>query len=253
MQFHLVPAFEQKPMPNQTNETPEAKPDPFGNPEKDFILTETEHHYVQLNKFCAVCPQMLLFPKQYAPQAERLELQDFVAAWDILGRLGETSYLGFYNCGIESGSSQSYRHIQIIPVPDPEEFQFFPDKPSMRSAIALKKKPLQPPPELSIPFFCLVASTNGMSPEGVHVLYQTLLTTCETMLEEHIDAHNLIFTVGWICIVPRRRASIGQCAANSMGMMGLIWVGSQEEREEWNSLGLSKHLTELGYPITNVT
>jgi hypothetical protein len=66
MQFHLVPAFQQKPLAN-SSVTPVAKPDPFGDPGPDFTVAETEHHLLQLNKFCAVRPQLLLHPKMYAP------------------------------------------------------------------------------------------------------------------------------------------------------------------------------------------
>jgi sulfate adenylyltransferase (ADP) / ATP adenylyltransferase len=247
MQFHLVPAFQQKPLSNNSV-TPVAKPDPFGDPEPDFIVAETEHHLVQLNKFCAVCPQLLLHPKKYAPQAESLDCGDFMAAWDILDRLGETQHVGFYNCGIESGSSQPYRHIQIIPSPSSEEFLFFPDKPAMCNQLAMRKHPSEPPALMAVPFFCLLVGIAGKGVEESYTLYQEMLKTSESTLGQTPVAHNVVFTANWLCVIPRRRARIGRCAANSMGMMGLIWVASEEERDGWNSFGLSKHLSELGYP-----
>jgi ATP adenylyltransferase len=251
MQFRLVTAFQQKPMPDQSITTTIAKPGPFGDPEPDFIVAETEHHLVQLNKFCAVCPQLLLHPKKFVPQAESLDFDDFVAAWNILYRLGDTQHIGFYNCGIESGSSQSYRHIQFIPLPCEEDFMFFPDRPVMRNHLVKENQPVEPPVSMAIPFFCLLAGITGEDAEEAFKLYQKMLNSSESTLGQIPVAHNVVFTQNWLCVIPRRQAKIGQCAANSMGMMGMIWVASEEERDEWNSLGLSKHLTELGYPPQN--
>ena len=248
MQFHLVPAFQQKPMSNISTTSPNAKPDPFGDPEPEFIVDETEHHFVQLNKFCAVCPQLLIHPKKYAPQAESLDSDDIVAAWDILNRLGETQHVAFYNCGIESGSSQPYRHIQIIPSPNSEEFLLFPDKPAMRNHLEGQNHPTEPPISMSVPFFCLLVGITGKNTEERYALYREMLSTSESTLGQALFAHNVVFTTDWLCVIPRRRASVGKCATNSIGMMGLIWVAFEDERDRWNALGLSKHLAELGYP-----
>jgi sulfate adenylyltransferase (ADP) / ATP adenylyltransferase len=248
MQFHLVPAFQKKPLPDKSIDTPVAKPDPFGDPEPDFVVAETENHLVQLNKFCAVCPQLLLHPKKYALQAECLGLDDFVAAWDILSRLGDTQHVGFYNCGLESGSSQLYRHIQIIPSPNSDEFQLFPDKPAMRSQLVSQHYPSEPPASMAVPFFCLIVGIAGKGADEAHALYREMLSTSESTLRYVPIAHNVVFTADWLCVIPRRRAKIGEVAANSMGMMGLIWVASEEERDGWNSFRLSKHLSQLGYP-----
>jgi ATP adenylyltransferase len=242
MQFHLVPAFQQKPLAN-TPVTPVAKPDPFGDPESDFIVAGMEHYLLQLNKFCAVRPQLLLHPKKYAPQAESLDCADFEAAWDIMDRLGKTKHVGFYNCGIESGSSQPYRHIQIIQRPNSDEFLFFPD----RHHLGIPKLSSEPQPPMAVPFFCLVAGINDKGPREMFSLYKEMLKSSESTLGQVLVAHNVVYTADWICVTPRRRARIGKCAANSMGMMGLIWVASEEEREGWNSLGCSELLSELGY------
>jgi ATP adenylyltransferase/5',5'''-P-1,P-4-tetraphosphate phosphorylase II len=243
MQFHLVPAFKQKPLYNKPI-TPAAKPDPFGDPEPDFIVANTEHHILQLNKFCAVCPQLLLHPKKYAPQAESLEHGDFAAACDVLERLGKTQYVAFYNCRIESGSSQAYRHIQIIPRPDPEEFLLFPDK---WTGLAKLKHPCEPPLEMAIPFRCLGVGIVDKSVDEMFTVYSEMLKSLESALGLAPVAHNVIFTSNWLVVIPRRRARVGICAANAMGMIGMIWVASAEEREGWNSLRLSKNLSELGY------
>jgi ATP adenylyltransferase len=166
-----------------------------------------------------------------------------------MGRLGMEQHVAFYNCGIQSGSSQPYRHIQIIPQPRSDEFVFFPDRPAFREKLSKLQGPLEPPISTAVPFICLVASIASKSASEVSILYQDMLKSLESRLGEALVAHNLVFTSHWLCIIPRRRARVGNIATNSMGMMGLVWVASEEEREGWNSHGLSKLLIQFGYPL----
>lgn len=32
-----------------------------------------------------------------------------------------------YNCGVEAGSSIGHKHLQVLPKPEKEEFELFPD------------------------------------------------------------------------------------------------------------------------------
>jgi ATP adenylyltransferase/5',5'''-P-1,P-4-tetraphosphate phosphorylase II len=249
LQFRIISAFAEKPLPNQgvAPEHTTARPDPFGNPEPDFVIAKTDSHLLQLNKFCALCPQLLLHPNNYAPQAEPLACDDFIAAWDILDRLGASQHISFYNCGDESGSSQPYRHIQIISTPSRDEFVFFPDTSLMRNHMQVEQIPSEPPSTLSVPFFCLVHNVATLNAKQVHVAYQEMLTSCERTLGQNIVAHNLVFTRDWLCVIPRKNSGAKHGPANSMGMMGMIWVATDDERNDWNVLGLSKHIANLGY------
>lgn len=60
------------------------------------------------------------------PQADHLTENDLSAAWSVLSRL-DGKYLVIYNCGFEGGSSVGHKHLQILPRPEREEFEFFPD------------------------------------------------------------------------------------------------------------------------------
>ncbi|KAF2668076.1 hypothetical protein BT63DRAFT_426905 [Microthyrium microscopicum] len=250
-QFRLIKAFEQKPMPgNDTSDSHAAKPDPFGKPEKDFIIEDDVNntHILQLNKFCALRPQMLLHPRKYAPQAEPLELSDFMAAWDVLPRLERNApHVAFYNCGVESGSSQPYRHIQIIEKPLESEFLLFPDNEDMKERLQATLEFIKPPSSLNVPFYCLVLGIAGRPAKEIHSIYQKMIQKVGETIGQ-VTAHNVIFTSDWLCFVPRRKALTEDTPANAMGMMGMVWVSSEEERASWDELGMTGHLKELAFP-----
>ena len=70
---------------------------------------------------------LILHTAQFALQTDDLDEKDLTAAWDILHRI-QTPQMIIYNCGVEAGSSQGHKHIQIFPRQDSEAFQPFPSK-----------------------------------------------------------------------------------------------------------------------------
>lgn len=249
LRFSLVRAFERKPWPNHEDVKPAAKPDPFGHPEPAFVITEITGYVLQLNKFCAVRPQLLLHPKTFKSQKDRLERADFEALVGVLEQLGE-NVLAFYNCGKDAGSSQPYKHIQIIPKPDPEDFVLWPERPPMidRLRWSAKHEVLEPAEDLHVPYICRLAFIEHSAAGAVHEIYQKLLSTLETVLGEQVGAHNVVITRSWLCVIPRRASGAdGHPGANSMGIMGIIWVASQGERDAWDELGMVKYLKSMTY------
>jgi ATP adenylyltransferase/5',5'''-P-1,P-4-tetraphosphate phosphorylase II len=81
-----------------------------------------------------VRPQFILHTNEYQKQADHLTESDLNAAWKVLSSLGSekgkgerNGYFVIYNCGFEGGSSIGHKHLQILPRPEREEFEFFPD------------------------------------------------------------------------------------------------------------------------------
>jgi ATP adenylyltransferase/5',5'''-P-1,P-4-tetraphosphate phosphorylase II len=63
------------------------------------------------------------------------------------------------------------------------------------------------------------------------------------------DDHNVIITVDWICLIPRRHNGLERGAsANASAVLGLVWVMSEEERNVWSSTGPIEHLKYVGIP-----
>jgi ATP adenylyltransferase/5',5'''-P-1,P-4-tetraphosphate phosphorylase II len=110
---------------------PENPGEPRGNPflealEEDFVVFRTERHVVQLNKFAVYRPNFILHTKDFALQTDPLDLSDFEAACEVISQL-DNPYVVFFNCGLDAGSSQSHKHLQLIPKPPKDEFVPFPD------------------------------------------------------------------------------------------------------------------------------
>jgi ATP adenylyltransferase/5',5'''-P-1,P-4-tetraphosphate phosphorylase II len=99
----------------------------FSDSDPDFFLSHIgPSHTLILNKYSVVRPQYLLHTNVFVPQADHLTEIDLAAAWNVLSRL-DGKYLVIYNCGFEGGSSVGHKHLQILPRPGREEFEFFPN------------------------------------------------------------------------------------------------------------------------------
>ena len=60
--------------------------------------------------------------------------------------------------------------------------------------------------------------------------------------------YNVAMTADWIAIIPRR-TSDGPYGANAAGMLGIVYLPDQEERDKWSQLGYTKQLVAFGIPI----
>jgi len=61
-------------------------------------------------------------------------------------------------------------------------------------------------------------------------------------------SYNVIFVHEWIMVVPRTHAGRNNVNANASGMVGMISLASDLEREAWKDMGIVKHLAYLGVP-----
>lgn len=60
---------------------------------------------------------MLVIPKiEYARQTDDLDFSDINAAWTVL-KAFDTPSIIIYNCGVNAGSSQGHKHLQLFPSP----------------------------------------------------------------------------------------------------------------------------------------
>lgn len=60
-----------------------------------------------------------------------LDASDISAAWTTLKALKDPQVV-LYNCGVEAGSSQGHKHLQLFPRPHPDDFKLFPDGRQLR-------------------------------------------------------------------------------------------------------------------------
>jgi len=63
---------------------------------------------------------LLLHTNTFVPQSDPLTEEDLSAAWIALKGMegdGAKEYMVIYNCGVEAGSSQGHKHLQVFPSP----------------------------------------------------------------------------------------------------------------------------------------
>lgn len=60
--------------------------------------------------------------------------------------------------------------------------------------------------------------------------------------------YNVAMTADWIAVIPRRTSN-GPYGANAAGMLGIVYLPDQEERDKWSQLGYAEQLVAFGIPI----
>ena len=130
MQFHIdmTPALRKKPILSPDDPGRSKPIGPFVDPPEEWIVARFgQSHKLILNKYCVYRPMLILHTTLFEPQTNDLNEGDLTAAWAILKQI-ETPQMIIYNCGVEAGSSQGHKHIQIFPRQDFENFQMFPSR-----------------------------------------------------------------------------------------------------------------------------
>lgn len=136
-EFRIVPALRKKPILSSDDPGRTKAIGPFVHPDPDFVLTSVGNsHTLELNKFCVLRPSLVLHTNRFVPQTNNLDEIDITAAWDVLKRL-IVPQIVLYNCGVEAGSSQGHKHLQIFPRPRPEDFDLFPDTEDLSLGISV--------------------------------------------------------------------------------------------------------------------
>ena len=126
--FDLTPALSKKPVLSPDDPGRSKPIGPFVDPPDEWIIARFgQTHKLILNKYCVYRPMLILHTTLFVPQTHDLDVGDLTAAWAILRQI-ETPQMIIYNCGVEAGSSQGHKHIQIFPRQDSEEFPMFPSK-----------------------------------------------------------------------------------------------------------------------------
>lgn len=63
------------------------------------------------------------------------------------------------------------------------------------------------------------------------------------------EAHNLVFTREWVMVIPRRKGEVKGVSTNAFGMVGMVWVKDQEERDRWTQAKMGEVLREMGVSV----
>lgn len=86
-------------------------------------------------------------------------------------------------------------------------------------------------------------------------IYQELLAEAKETLgkssgtnNEGYFPHNVVLVREWMIVIPRRSNNFEDITANAAGMMGSVWLKSEDELDRWKQVGPTKALAGLGFP-----
>lgn len=148
----------------------------------------------------------------------------------------------FFNCGKDGGCSRLHKHMQIAP--------FLKDRlvPWPESSTESIKAPYQ---------YLLRRFEGDLGPKQVADIYGQMMIEAREILgpdtssSSHIP-HNLVLGRHWILVIPRTKPGVGGAYSNSLGMMGMVSVASEEELKCWFDLGPTEVISQLGVSTTCV-
>lgn len=274
-QIKIVPAFVKKP-----NALQEPAPKPYNTRRKEIPLLDVSPEHVVaeagpfrviLNKYCAVRNQVLLSSVSPRLQTEVLDSSELSSVYRILNVL-PPNHLAFYNCGADSGASQPHKHMQIVPLEPSVYRDLFPISiisESGRSHAGLrgwiivdvftalvssdtKNRPIvmQHP---GVPYtHFIVQPTGECTGEHLQLLFNTLLSATKSALASQLEnpplapVYNFLMARDWLMMIPRTNASCNGVGVNSLGMLGILWLGNNEQLQTWSATGFDEILAHVG-------
>ncbi|KXJ87165.1 hypothetical protein Micbo1qcDRAFT_167870 [Microdochium bolleyi] len=244
-EFRVCPILNGKQILSKDAPERAGKGGPFINPDPAFVVTHFgQTHTLLLNLRCIYRPMYVLHTRLFAPQTDDLDPSDIDAAWSIMGKLAASPDAGpqmmIYNCGVDAGSSQGHKHVQIFELSS--QVVLFPSRAESTQEITSDI------PEVPYEHYVLRLAPGATSPQ-VHYTLQRLVDAARLARSSpggsDWNDYNVVLTAEWVCVIPRRHAMVGTTGANGAAIVGLAWVRDQAERDSWDELGLTKHLAYL--------
>ncbi|KAK3302703.1 ATP adenylyltransferase-domain-containing protein [Chaetomium strumarium] len=275
IEFRILDGLQKKPQLSDTphdsekRSSPEEQAPSGCRPGSDIDTTGYEvatlgsTHLLAINKFPAARPHLLILTQDgFRRQHEALDLSDLTAARQVLASL-ESRHLLLFNCGIDSGCSRMHKHMQAFPAPDPKDFPLWPDEEEAKLANAQVQQVVKP----TFKFFLHRFADDGLPPPDTLLgIYRGLVRRAEREAAGYVVAreeggegeqvavvaHNVIMDRSWLLVVPRRAAGWDGVDTNAAGMLGMVWVHSEEKMKLWMERGPGNVLARLGIPADGI-
>ncbi|KAK6510484.1 hypothetical protein TWF506_009590 [Arthrobotrys conoides] len=242
-EFRLAPALLKKPMLSGHG-TERNNPDgSFADPDPNFVIGKLgETHTLIFSKFCVPRPHFVLHTNQFELQSDDLTRSDLDSAWQVLETFSRTPYMMIFNCGVDAGSSRSHKHMQFFPKPEGPVFKLFPDQAHLIEGDVVTI------PTVPYKHYITALPAKPLVDDLVQ-RYNILVGLAKIALEPvKGTAHNVVMTKDWIMVIPRAWRGFDRAGANAAGMVGMVWVGSDQERQDWSTFGLTSYFHKLGLP-----
>ena len=232
------------------------KKDPTYNPflpfDKDLFVGDISNSHVAiLNKFNVADHHLLIITREFEPQDTILNINDFIALWSVLR---EVEGLAFYNGGSLAGSSQSHKHLQLVPYPMSEDISTAP----INNLIIKNKKNQSIINLKELPFIHSIAFFDNEKKQTISELanqtweyYHELLRIVNIGVEEEKPSqdYNLLITREWMMMVPRSQDSFDSIAINSLGFSGALLVKNKADLDKIKKHQPLEILSKVGFRL----
>ncbi|KAH9942509.1 uncharacterized protein BXZ73DRAFT_88058 [Epithele typhae] len=275
-EIRLCPALQKKPAAPapEFDAVEDASPakapqDPFAPPYTPGLFLgevkdefEGREYVVLFNKYSVVPHHFLIVTKEFQSQTAPLFPADLVQVYLFLvaAKKAGRTFFAFYNCGDLSGASQPHKHVQILPLDDPD------GPPVEKLAREAKTDREDQPFSLPLPYANhvrrLPASLPRAAPEALEpALAAASMAVLDLAIQtvRHAPAHprgppsyNVLLTLEHVHCVPRAR----ECAAlalapggdalpvNALGFAGMLLVKGEREMDAVVARGVRSVLAE---------
>lgn len=215
--------------------------DPFAPPyEADLVVGELPPaHVALLNKFPVLDLHLLAITRDNEPQTHLLTRHDCEA---LLRLLQQWDGLAFYNGGVEAGSSQPHKHLQMVGLP------VAPVGPRLPVAEALAagdpEQGIGRSPQLVFPHGRVrMPASAWQDPAAgaaaVHKLYLDMLAAVGLPPDgpEQPGPYNILATREWLWLVPRRQQCYRDIEVNALGFAGTLLVSDEAHLATLKAVG----------------
>lgn len=181
-------------------------------------------------------PQLLMLTlDSYRRQHEPLDQDDFTVTLEVLKRY--PSMYVIFNGGEQAGCSRVHKHLQGLRGP-PHAFKSLVSGSNTRVPFKFFRHHFN-------------QSFHDVSAGNVLEVYNSLLSQSRVVLGLSMQEncpHNVVMWDDWLIVIPRRKGSFQGANGNAGGMLGSIWVTSEEHVDKWTKVGCANVLRELGVP-----
>ncbi|KAK9806958.1 hypothetical protein WJX72_008674 [[Myrmecia] bisecta] len=248
--LRVAAALRDKPKPPKASGDKKEWRNPFLPYEPDLWVQHlSETHTLLLNKFNVVAHHLLVVTRDFQSQLDPLNARDFAATLQVLQSMPQGG-MAYYNCGSDSGASQPHKHLQIVPLPFEEGGSADPPFGQLveEAWTAAQGSGLQAVAMRQLPFRSYCTLLPGrVTGEQLEKAFQGLHEAATSGLEASVS-YNVLLTLRFMMVVPRRSECCGPVAVNSLGYAGTLLVRSKEELEFIHKKGPIAILTEVGQP-----
>ncbi|KAF3215119.1 hypothetical protein TWF192_001560 [Orbilia oligospora] len=230
VEFRVAPAFSNRLGPVPSYVAGNSKPPSFIGPDPVLVAARIgETHTLAFSKFCVLRPHFVLYPNQFERHSPELTGQDLHAAWQVLKAFPRTPLMMIHNYGSASGGLRGHKHMEVFPKPG-----------SSGDVVSVPTVPYENH---------IIALSAQTSPEDLEQKYNNIVSlAAQDLVFDRRTSYNVVMTKDWIMAIARKCTGLPGLEVDAAGMIGMVWVGSEEEKEAWIDMGPINYLELLGIP-----